>query len=203
MGIQQSGIYELIQRMEMLLEKSFSILPNYLVVIKVKEWEDLIDRIYKNIPTEISEARNILRIKDDMQFEAQQEAQRIIVEAQNEANKLISESDILRNVQREREKVIQQVTLECEELRKKALNDAENIRMQAFDEAKRLKDQAEIYAERTLADLEHNLTELQKVVKNGQIYMEKLRSENVSNFDNIYPQNIEANKQRISDFVIE
>ena len=37
--------------------------------------------------------------------------------------------------------------------------------MQAVDESKRLKDQAEIYAERTLADLEHNLAELQQVVK--------------------------------------
>ena len=109
----------------------------------------------------------------------------------------------MRSVQREREKVIEQVTLECDEIRKKALNDAENIRMQAVDEAKRLKDQAEIYAERTLADLEHNLTELQRVVKNGQIYMEKLRTESSSRFNSIYPQNNENNEDGIGDFVIE
>lgn len=199
----QSGIYELLKQMEILLEKGFSILPNYLVVVKVKEMENLIDRIYQNIPSEIQEARVMLKGKDDLQLHAQQEAQRIIMEAQNKANQLLSESELLRNVQREREKVIEQVTLECDELRRKALNDAENIRMQAVDESKRLKDQAEIYAERTLADLEHNLAELQQVVKNGQIYMEKLRSESAANFNNIYPQKEEPQQVGASDFVIE
>jgi cell division septum initiation protein DivIVA len=201
MGIQQSGIYELLKHMEMLLEKSFSILPNYLVIVKVKEMEALIDRIYANLPTEIQEARGLLRRKDDFQLQAQQEAQRIVLEAQNEANKLLSESEVLRNVQKEVDKIKDQVLLECDELRKKALNDAENIRIQAVDEAKRLKDQAEIYAERTLADLEHNLTELQQVVKNGQIYMEKLRTEN--NLNNIYPQEEQSNQAGVNDFVIE
>ena len=201
MGIQQSGIYELLKRMEILLEKSFSILPNYLVVVKVKEMESLIDRIYANLPTEIQEARSLLRRKDDFQLQAQQEAQRIILDAQNEANKLLSESEVLRNVQKEVDKIKDQVLSECDELRKRALNDAENIRMQVVDEAKRLKDQAEIYAEKTLADLEHNLTELQKVVKNGQAYMEKLRSENTSNFNAIYPQN--TNEPETENFVIK
>ena len=201
MGIQQSGIYELLKRMEILLEKSFSILPNYLVVVKVKEMESLIDRIYANLPTEIQEARSLLRRKDDFQLQAQQEAQRIILDAQNEANKLLSESEVLRNVQKEVDKIKDQVLSECDELRKRALNDAENIRMQVVDEAKRLKDQAEIYAEKTLADLEHNLTELQKVVKNGQAYMEKLRSENTSNFNAIYPKN--TNEPETENFVIK
>lgn len=172
-----------------------------MVVVKVKEMESLIDRIYANLPTEIQEARSLLRRKDDFQLQAQQEAQRIILDAQNEANKLLSESEVLRNVQKEVDKIKDQVLSECDELRKRALNDAENIRMQVVDEAKRLKDQAEIYAEKTLADLEHNLTELQKVVKNGQAYMEKLRSENTSNFNAIYPQNI--NEAETENFVIK
>ena len=203
MSIQQNGIYELLKRMEMVLEKGFSILPNFLVIIKVKDMEALIDRIYANLPTEIQEARALLKRKDDFQLQAQQEAQRIILEAQNDANKLISESEIIRNVQKEVDKIKDRVVLECEELRKKALNDAENIRIQAVDEAKRLRDQIEIYAEKTLADLEHNLTEVHQEVKRGQEYMEKLRTENNSNFNNIYPENKQEAPAMSGDFVIE
>lgn len=203
MSIQQSGIYELLKHMEILLEKSFSILPNYLVVVKVKEMEALIDRIYANLPTEIQEARGLLRRKDDFQLQAQQEAQRIVLEAENKANQLLSESEVLRNVQKEREKIIEQVTFECDELRKRALNDAENIRMQAVEEANRWKDQIEIYAEKTLAELEHKIAVVQKEIKEGQIYMEKLRSENTSNFNNIYPQNNDVVQAGANDFVIE
>ena len=203
MGIQQSGINELLERMEILLAKSFSILPNYLVVVKVKEMEALIDRIYHNIPAEIQEARILLSRKDDFQLQAQQEAQRIITEAQQEAEKMLSESEMLRKVQREGDIYKDHVLSECDEHRKKAVNDAENIRIQAVDEANRIKDESEIYAEKTLAALEYNLTLLQQKVKEAQISMEKLRSENAANYNRIYPQK-DGNKQSVAgDFVIE
>lgn len=203
MSIQRNGMEELLKRLELTLEQSFSILPNYLVVVKVKEIEALIDRIYQSIPGEIQEAMQILRRKDDLQLQAQKEAERIIYDAQNEAARLLSEADILRKVQQEAEKIKAQVLLECDEVRKRALNDAENIRIQAVDEAKRLKDEADIYAERVLANLEHDLTELHKEVKNGQIYMEKLRSENNSNLSQIYPQSSQSEASQSDDFVIE
>jgi len=179
MNMQQSGIYELLKLMEIVLEKSFQPMPNFLAVIKIKEMESLIDRIYASLPSEVQEARAFLRRREELQIEAQQKAERIVGDAQNEANKLLSESDILRAVQKEAEKIKEQVIADCEEIKRKALDDAENVHIQAADEAMRIREGAEVYAEQVLVNLERDLTQLQQVVKNGQVYMEKLRSETV------------------------
>lgn len=186
MNMQQSGIYELLKLMEIVLEKSFPILPNYLVAIKVKEIESLIDRIYASLPGEVQEARAFLRRREELQIEAQQKAEKIVTDAQNEANRLLSESDVLRAVQKEAEKIKEQVIADCEEIKRKALDDADNVRIQAADEAIRIREGAEIYAEQVLANLERDLTQLQQVVKNGQVYMEKLRSESPVSYDKSY-----------------
>lgn len=200
MNMQQSGIYELLKLLEIVLEKSFPILPNYLVAIKVKEIESLIDRIYASLPAEVQEARTFLRRREELQIEAQQKAEKIITDAQNEAGRLLSESDILRAVQREAEKIKEQVISECEDIKRKALSDAENVRVIATDEAIRIREGAELYAEQVLTNIEHDLIQLQQVVKNGQVYMEKLRAESVQNFGTLkdnYPQS-----QAVEDFKI-
>lgn len=196
MNMQQSGIYELLKLLEIALEKSFPILPNHLVAVKVRELESLIDRIYASLPSEVQEARAFLRRREELQMEAQQKAEKIIVEAQNEASRLLSESDILRAVQKEAEKIKEQVIADCEEIKRKALDDAENVRIQAADEAVRIREGAEIYAEQVLANIERDLTQLQQVVKNGQVYMEKLRSESIATYDKTYSQS-QANDFRI------
>lgn len=193
MNMQQSGIYELLKLLEIVLEKSFPILPNYLVAIKVKEVESLIDRIYASLPSEVQEARAFLRRREELQIEAQQKAEKIIIDAQNEASRLLSESDILRAVQREAEKIKEQIIADCEDIKRRALDDAENVRIQAADEAMRIREGAEVYAEQVLTNLERDLGQLQQVVKNGQVYMEKLRSEvgTGTNYDSLqsnYPQ---------------
>jgi len=188
--MQQSSVYELLKLLEVILDKSFPILPNFLVAIKVKEVESIIDKIYASLPNEVQEARAFLRRREELQIEAQQKAEKIIIEAQNESNRLLSESDVLRAVQKEAEKIKEQVIADCEEIKRKALDDAENVRLQSADEALRIREGAEIYAEQVLTNLERDLGQLQQVVKNGQVYMEKLRSESAGNYDvlkNNYP----------------
>lgn len=189
MNMQQSGIYELLKLLEIVLERSVPILPNYLVAVKVKEIESLIDRIYASLPSEVQEARAFLRRREELQIEAQQRAEKIISDAQNEANRLLSESDVLRAVQKEAEKIKEQVISDCEEIKRKAFDDAENVRIQAADEAIRIREGAEVYAEQILTNIERDLTQLQQVVKNGQVYIEKLRTESSGSFDS-YPQEV-------------
>ena len=115
--------------------------------------------------------------KDELQYEAQQKAERIIADAQGEANRLLSESDILRAVQKEAEKIKEQVISDCEEIKRKAMDDAEAIRVQATDEASRIKDGSSAMSEQILASLEQNLAQMQEIVKNGQVALEKRRME--------------------------
>ena len=176
MNSQQDVIYDLMGKLEDALDKGLPLL-GYYSVVKKDTVTDLLDRLYAALPDEIKEARALLRRKDELQYEAQQKAERIVADAQGEANRLLSESDILRAVQKEAEKIKEQVISDCEEIKRKAVDEAESIRLQAIDEATRTRDGASVYAEQLLANLEQNLSQMQEIVKNGQVTLEKRRME--------------------------
>ena len=105
-------------------------------------------------------------------------------DAQAEADRKLSESDQLKAIEREGIRIKNEVVEDCEKIKHIALQDAESIRLQATEEAMKIREGAELYAEQVLTSLEGNLTQLQQVVKNGQIYMEQLRSDSVGRYTN-------------------
>ncbi len=176
MNSQQDVIYGLMGDLEEALDKGFSPF-GYYSVVKKDTVTDLLDRLYAALPDEIKEARALLRRKDELQYEAQQKAEKIIADAQSEANRLLSENDLLRAVQKEAEKIKEQVIADCEEIKRKALDEADAIRVQAMDEANRIKDGSSVMSEQILASIEQNLAQMQEIVKNGQVALEKRRME--------------------------
>lgn len=176
MNSQQDVIYGLMAELEEALDKGFPLLGYCFTVVKKDTVTTILDKLYAALPDEIKEARALLRRKDELQYEAQQRAEKIVADAQAEANRLLSESDLLRAVQREAEKIKEQVITDCEDIKRKALDEAENVRIQATDEATRIKDGATVYAEQVLVNLEQNLGQLQEVVKNGQLQLERNRA---------------------------
>lgn len=205
MSVKKNGIYDFLKRLEIILEKSFPILPNYLVAVKLKEIETIIDSIYGSLPDEMTEARRILRRKEELQMEAQQKAEKIIADAQIEANRILSESELMRQVQKEAEIIKEQVIAECEEIKRRALEDAENYRNQAHDDAMRVKEGADAYAEQVLTGLTDNIAKVQQGVKDAQIYMEKLRAQSSDGYDLIkqnYSGNVPVNNNS-DDFKIQ
>ncbi len=175
--MQQSVVYDLLRALEGVLEEGFPIIPGAFTVVRTKEVGAYIEKIYSAMPTEVQEARAFLRRRDELQTEARQKAEKIIADAQEEADKRLSEADFIKALEREGNRIRTQVQQECEEIKRKALDDAENIRIQATEDAMKTREGAEIYAEQVLTNLERDLGQLQQVVKNGQIYMEKLRTE--------------------------
>ena len=176
MNSQQDVIYGLMNELEEALDKGLPLLGS-VSSVKKDAVTNILDKLYAALPDEIKEARALLRRKDELQYEAQQRAEKVISDAQAEANRLLSESDLLRAVQREAEKIKEQVITDCEDIKRKALDEAESVRNQAIDEATRIKDGATVYAEQVLASIEQNLGQLQEVVKNGQLQMERRRVE--------------------------
>lgn len=190
MNTQQDLIFSLMKELEDVLDNGMPLIGNFLVVVKKETANNLMDKIYAALPDEIRDARALLRRKDEVLYDAQQRAEKIINDAQTEAARLLSESDLLRAVQKEAEKIKESVIADCENIRRQALDESENIRMQALDDASRTKEGANIYAEQVLVNLEQNIHQLQEIVKNGQVALEKKRSE-AGNYDNIkdnYPQ---------------
>ena len=176
MNSQQDVIYDLMGKLEDALDKGLPLL-GYYSIVKKDTVTDLLDRLYAALPDEIKEARALLRRKDELQYEAQQKAEKIIADAQSEANRLLSENDLLRAVQKEAEKIKEQVIEDCEEIKRKAADEADAIRSQALDEALRIKDGSSAMSEQILASLEQNLAQMQEIVKNGQVALEKRRME--------------------------
>lgn len=200
--MQQNGVYDLLRMLEISLEEGFPIVPRKFTVVKTKEIETLIDRIYASLPVEVQEARAFLRRKDEYQLEAQQKAEKIISDAQAEADRKLSEADFIKALEREGIRIRTQVQQECEEIKRKAMEEAENIRAQATEDAMRTKEGAELYAEQVLTNLEKNLTQQQQIVKNGQVYMEKLRSDSFGSYD--VPTSYSSERaQQYSDYRME
>lgn len=176
----QNGVYDLLKLLEIALDEGYSVLK-YTVVNK-REIEELIDRIYTTLPAEVQEARLFLKHKEELKNEAQQKATKIIQDAQAEADRKLSESDQIKAIERRGIQITNEVKEDCQRIKHIALQDAENIRLQATEEAMKIREGAELYAEQVLTSLEGNLTQLQQVVKNGQIYMEQLRNDAVGKY---------------------
>lgn len=191
MNSQQDVIYGLMNELEEALDKGFPFLGPYLTVVKKDTVTNILDKLYAALPDEIKEARALLRRKDELQYEAQQRAEKIVADAQAEANRLLSESDLLRAVQREAEKIKEQVITECDEIKRKSYEDAEALRSQAIDEALRTKDETSIFAEQILVSLEQNLNQLQEIVKGGQVQLERRRVESDGQMGNFANQRAE------------
>ncbi len=199
---QNNGVYDLLKMLEISLEEGFPIIPRKFTVVKTKEIETLIDRIYASLPLEVQEARAFLRRREELQIEAQQKAEKIVQDAQAEADRKLSEADFIKALEREGVRIRTQVQQECEEIKRKAMEEADNIRAQAVEEAMKTKEGAELYAEQVLTNLEKNLAQQQQIVKNGQVYMEKLRTDSFGSYD--IPTSYSADRaQANADFVIK
>ena len=79
MSAQQSNIYNLLGKLEDALDKGFPLLSSYMVVVKRDTVETLLDNIYASLPTEVQDARALLRRRDEIQHEAQQRAEKLFV----------------------------------------------------------------------------------------------------------------------------
>lgn len=176
----QPGVYDLLKCLEIALDDGYSFFKYNLV--NKKEVEDIMDRIYAAMPVDMREAQVFMKRKAELQAEAQQRAAKIVQEAQKEADRMLSESDRIKAIEREGIRIKNEVVADCENIKHTALQDAEQIRLQATDEAMKIREGAELYAQKVLTSLEDNLTQLQQVVKNGQIYMEQVRSDSAGKY---------------------
>ena len=151
---QNNGVYDVLKMLEISLEEGFPIFPRKFTVVKTKEIETLIDRIYASLPLEVQEARAFLRRREELQVEAQQKAEKIVQDAQAEADRKLSEADFIKALEREGVRIRTQVQQECEEIKRKAMEEAEIIRAHGVEEAMKTLEGAVVYAVQVLTILE-------------------------------------------------
>lgn len=139
-------IMELIDKLEEVVTGGTRVPLSNKVLIDPEEFYSLIDKLREALPTEIKEARWIIKQKQQQLEEAQREAQKIIAEAQEKAKKLASESEIVKEAKRQAQEIIENARAKEREIRKAA----------------------EDYADEMLANLEANLGKLLAAVQRGR-----------------------------------
>ncbi|MFM7450320.1 MAG: hypothetical protein ACKO24_17195 [Leptolyngbyaceae cyanobacterium] len=138
-----------------------------------------LDVIRLSLPDAFQQADDLLRHKDELLMQAEQCAQQIIEQAERRAAQLMNEMGILRQAELEVQALKQQALEDCEVIREQAIAEIEQLQRQAqrdLEEMKRhtlaeceeIQAGADEYADRVLREMELQLSEMMRVVRNGR-----------------------------------
>ncbi len=139
-------------------------------------------RVERSIPETVQVAERILRNKEEIIARANEYAQDIIKAAEQRAAQIADEVRIVQQAEMEAQQVRQQVQEEIEALRQRNFSEIERIRRQtqqeledirraAMAECEQVQAGADTYADRVLTDLERQLGEMLRVIRNGRQHL--------------------------------
>ncbi len=143
-----------------------------------------LDVVRLNLPPAFEEAEAIVRQKDEILQEAENYAQQIVEAAEQRAAQLLDETGIVRQAKIEAQQLWQMVQQECEAAQEQALaeiermhreaqQELEEMRAKAIAEADAIVDGADDYAARVLNNLEQQLNDMLKVIRNGRASLQQ------------------------------
>lgn len=140
---------------------------------------DQLDLVRLNLPLAFQEAELIVRHKDELIQEAELYAQEIIEAAEQRASELLNEMGLIQQAKVEADQLRQQVQLDCEAIQQATIAEIEQIRYQAqqelaemraraIAESEEIQNGADDYADHALDNIEQQLTEMLRVIRNGR-----------------------------------
>lgn len=140
---------------------------------------DQLDLIRLGLPSAFQEAVEVARHKDEILLEAEQYAQEILESAERRAAQILDEMGLIRQAELEAQQIRQRVQQECEAAQEQTMADIERMRRQAqqdLEEMRRItiaecedvQAGADAYADRVLRDMEQQLGEMIRVIRNGR-----------------------------------
>lgn len=138
-----------------------------------------LDLVRLNLPLAFQEAEVIVRHRDEIMQEAELYAQEIIEGAEQRASQILNEMGLVQQAKIEADQLRQQVQLDCDNMRQSVLSEVEQVRIQAQQELDNMRKRAiaecqdiqngaDDYADSLLGNLEHQLAEMLRVVRNGR-----------------------------------
>jgi cell division septum initiation protein DivIVA len=138
-----------------------------------------LDLIRLSLPDAFHEAESIVQHKEEVFLHAEQYAQEIIDTADRRAAQMMNESGIMRQAEMQAQQVRQRVQQECETIREQTIAEIDRMRRQAqqeledmqrmaIAECEEIQAGADEYADRTLQDMERQLAEMMRIIRNGR-----------------------------------
>lgn len=144
---------------------------------------DQLDLIRINLPDAFEQALDVLRQKEEILLEAEEYGQQLIEEAERVAARMLNETGIVQEAEREAYQIRQRVQQECDEMRQSTLEEIEQIREQSLQQLEQLRkaalaecediqNGADDYADGVLTNIEQQLTDMLRVIRNGRKQLE-------------------------------
>lgn len=138
-----------------------------------------LDLIRLSLPEAFHEAETVVHHKEEIFLQAERYAQEIIEAAERRSAQLINESAIVRQAEMQAQQIRQRVQQECESIREQTISEIDRMRRQAQQELEEMQRMAiaeceeiqagaDEYADRTLQDMEMQLAEMLRIVRNGR-----------------------------------
>ncbi len=142
-----------------------------------------LDLVRLAMPTAFQEALEIIRHKDELLADAERYARDIIEAAQRQAAQILDETGLVRQAELEANQIRQRVQQECdavreqtiaevEHLRRQSQTDLEDVRKTAIAESENIQRGADEYADGVLRDMEQQLSEMVRVIRNGRQHLQ-------------------------------
>ena len=180
-------VSQLIDEADEMLDNKFHV-GNYCLFVNTDDIQDILSKIRAILPEEIKTAEMILKRRDDIYMEAQSRADRIISEAQNTAANILSQSEIVREAREQAAKIQEMLKESCQEMKNRAIEEAESLRRAAYQEAMQTREGAQAYAEKVLNDLERDIEQIHRIVRNGQDYLAHQKEKSKNNTSDFVEQ---------------
>ncbi len=144
---------------------------------------DQLDLVRMNLPAAFQEAEEIVRHKDEILEQAEQYAQNMIETAERQVAQILDEMGIVRQAKIEADQIRQQLQQDCqdaqeqtvaeiESLRLQAQQEVEEMRRRALAECEAIENGADDYADRVLNNIEQQLGDMLRVIRNGRQQLE-------------------------------
>lgn len=148
-------------------------------LVDEEELLDQLDAIRINLPTAFQQAQEIIRQKQEILAEAEDYARQIAAMAEERAAQIMDELGIVRQAEAEAQQIRQQLRQECETLQQQTLAEVEQLKQQArreleemqkqaLAEQRAIQQEADTYADQVLGDIEHKLSDMLRVIRNGR-----------------------------------
>lgn len=156
---------------------------------------DQLDLVRLNLPPAFQEATEVILHKEEVLLEAEQYAQEIIADAERRAAQILDEMGLIRQAEMEAQRIRQQVQQDCEEMQQQVLVEIEQMRRRAqqelvemqqmaIAECQEIQRGADEYADNVLQDMEQQLAEMMRIVRNGrqQLHINQPANKAAENF---------------------
>ncbi|WP_295615308.1 hypothetical protein [Chamaesiphon sp. GL140_3_metabinner_50] len=178
-NLESSAIFTALDRLEERILNSPRVPLTGKTVVVEAELLEQIDTIRMHLPEVIAAAQEIVRHKERLIKEAQQQVQQILAEANQRAYQVANELGIIERAEREASEIRQETISECEQLRQQTASevqrvselhfqDIERMREQVKIECQQIQDGADEYADRVLHNMEYQLSDILQAIQRGR-----------------------------------